>query len=85
MSEKTRSDWENMIPSLRFPSKAIIGGKSMGSASGETFDCISPIDGKVLTQVARCTAQDVERAVKSARKTFESGVWSEMPPVERPA
>lgn len=83
MSVKTRADWEKLIPTLNFSGQAIIGGKPVNSASGETFDCISPIDGKVLTSVAKCGARDVERAVAASRKSFETGVWADQPPAAR--
>lgn len=81
--KKSRADWEQMAAKLRIPHQAVIGAQSVDSASGETFDCISPIDGKVLASVARCGAEDVERAVAAARKAFDSGVWADMPPAGR--
>lgn len=83
MPNKSRSEWEQMVPSLQISHQAIIGGQPVDSASGETFDCISPIDGKKLASVARCGTEDVERAVAAARKAFESGVWADMPPAAR--
>ncbi|MCH8861127.1 MAG: aldehyde dehydrogenase [Proteobacteria bacterium] len=83
MPNKSRSDWEQMVPNLRIPHQAIIGGQSVDSASGETFDCVSPIDGKVLASVARCGTEDVERAVAAGRKAFDSGVWADQPPAAR--
>ncbi|TCT12720.1 gamma-glutamyl-gamma-aminobutyraldehyde dehydrogenase [Tepidamorphus gemmatus] len=71
------------LKSLRIPSSAIIGGKSVAAASGKTFDCVSPIDGTVLAQVAACEAEDVDRAVKVAREVFEAGTWSMAPPRQR--
>ena len=81
--KKSRADWEQMVPELRIPNQAIIDGQPVDSASGETFDCISPIDGRKLASVARCGAEDVERAVAAARKAFESGIWADMPPAAR--
>ena len=83
MKQHSRSDWEGMVPKLKIPHQAFIGGKHVDSASGKTFDCISPIDGKKLASVASCGAEDVERAVASARKAFDSGVWADMPPAVR--
>jgi len=51
-----------------------IGGEWVAPASGEYFDNISPIDGKVFTQAARGTAADIDKAVDAAHKAFES--WS---------
>ena len=39
--------------------------------------------GQVLTQVAACDKEDVDRAVKAARAAFEKGVWSRMAGAER--
>ena len=55
----------------------------VASASGETFDCISPCDGTLLTQVANCGEEDVDRAVKAARAAFEKGDWRNMAPKDR--
>ncbi len=83
MSNKTKSYWEKMIPKLNFSSRAIIDGKQVNAASGQTFDCVSPIDGRVLTVVARCGSEDIERAVAASRRAFESGVWADQAPGER--
>ena len=43
-----------------------IGGEWLAPAKGEYFDVISPINGKTYTQVARSTAEDIERALDAA-------------------
>jgi acyl-CoA reductase-like NAD-dependent aldehyde dehydrogenase len=68
---------------LAYRNQAFIGGKFQAAASGKTFDCVSPIDGKVLTQVAAGDKEDVDRAVKAARAAFEDGRWSRMAPARR--
>ncbi|MEE8371717.1 MAG: aldehyde dehydrogenase [Sphingomonadales bacterium] len=83
MEAKSKAKWEEMVPDLRIPHQAIIAGQAVDAASGETFDCISPIDGKKLASVARCGAEDVDRAVSAARKAFDSGVWADRPPAAR--
>ncbi|SDE44570.1 aldehyde dehydrogenase [Ruegeria marina] len=52
-------------------------------AGSETLDVISPIDGTVLTQIARGGAQDVHRATTAARRAFDSRVWAGQPPAAR--
>ncbi|WP_448518501.1 aldehyde dehydrogenase family protein [Rhodoflexus sp.] len=47
-----------------------IGGKFVPPASGEYFDNISPIDGKVFTQAARGNKEDIERALDAAHAAF---------------
>lgn len=49
-----------------------IGGQWIAPNSGEYFDNVSPVDGKVLTKVPRSNEADVELAVKAASKAFES-------------
>jgi acyl-CoA reductase-like NAD-dependent aldehyde dehydrogenase len=53
------------------------------AASGATFDCVSPIDGRLLARVASTDASDADLAVAAARRAFESGTWSRQPPRER--
>jgi len=47
-----------------------IGGEWVPPSSGEYFDNISPLDGKVFTQAARGNAKDVEMAITAAHKAF---------------
>jgi acyl-CoA reductase-like NAD-dependent aldehyde dehydrogenase len=76
-------DYRSQLPSLSYRNQAFINGKFVPAASGKTFDCISPIDGKVLTKVAECDKEDVDRAVKAARVVFEKGSWSALAPGHR--
>ena len=76
-------DWRAEAAKLRFPAQAFIGGKHAPAASGKTFECISPIDGKVLANVAACDKEDVDRAVKAARAAFDKGVWADKSPKQR--
>src|SRR5262245_15468242 len=76
-------DHRTQIAQVSYRNQAFIDGKFMAAASGRTFDCISPIDGKVLTKVAECDKEDVERAVQAARAAFEKGTWARMAPALR--
>jgi len=60
-----------------------VGGKQTPSQSGKTLDVTSPIDGEMLTVIANANEADVDLAVKTARKSFESGLWSKASPQER--
>src|SRR3546814_13188608 len=68
---------------LSYRNQAFIGGQFVAAASGKTFDCVSPFDGKLLTQVVACDQEDVDRAVKDARAAFEDGRWSRLQPAGR--
>jgi acyl-CoA reductase-like NAD-dependent aldehyde dehydrogenase len=65
------------------PKKMFIGGRWVDAASGKTFDTLDPSTGEVLAKVAEGDAQDIDRAVAAARKSFDSGVWRDLPPAER--
>lgn len=67
--------FETLAGSIELPGKAIIDGKLLASASGETFDNVGPRDGRVLNKVASCAAVDVDIAVTAARQAFEDGRW----------
>lgn len=62
---------------------AYLDGGFVPAVSGATFESIDPATGRKLADIAACDAQDVDRAVASARAAFDSGVWSRMHPSER--
>jgi len=80
---KTQADWQARADALALETRAFINGRYVDAASGATFDCISPIDGRVLGHVADGDAQDIERAVAAARRSFEAGRWSRAAPRQR--
>ncbi|WP_339513770.1 aldehyde dehydrogenase [Pseudomonas sp. RL_15y_Pfl2_60] len=83
MTSLTRADWEQRAKTLKIETRAFVHGEYCSSESGETFECISPVDGRLLGNVASCDLADAERAVRDARATFNSGVWSRMAPAQR--
>lgn len=52
------------------------------AASGEVFDTYNPSTGKVLAHLARGGAEDIDRAVKAARRAFDV-VWAKFKPYDR--
>lgn len=74
----------NALRSLSVPARDhLINGASVPASDGARMDVVSPIDGSVLTQVARGTAQDMEMAIASARAAFEDARWANQPPAAR--
>ncbi|MBU9366053.1 aldehyde dehydrogenase [Burkholderia multivorans] len=63
--------------------QAFIDGQFVDAEGGATFENLNPATGQLLNRVAACSEQDVDRAVQSARRVFQSGVWSRMEPRER--
>ena len=77
--------WQTRAEQLKIEGRAFINGEYTDAASGETFDCLSPVDGRFLAKVASCDLADANRAVENARATFDSGVWSRLAPAKRKA
>ncbi len=61
----------------------IIDGKESPSVSGERFITLNPATEEPLAEVAEGSSEDVDRAVRSARKAFDEGPWSRLAPWER--
>lgn len=63
--------------------KMFIGGKWVDAISGKNFETINPYTGKPWAVVPEGEAEDIDRAVKAARKAFEEGEWPSMLPRDR--
>jgi aldehyde dehydrogenase (NAD+) len=59
-----------------------INGKFVAPKSGKYFDSINPATEETLAEIAEANAADVDLAVKSARRAYQS-VWSKMPGRDR--
>ena len=71
MEKKSLAFWQDKAATLSIEGRAFIDGEYRDAASGRTFDCLSPIDGKLLAKVADSGAADVDAAVAAARRAFE--------------
>lgn len=72
-----------MTTEMRFDGRAVINGERVAARSGQSFDCISPVDGRILAQVARSSEADIDAAVSAARAAFEDRRWSGLAPAQR--
>jgi len=81
--ERDRTAWERLSQTLKPEGRAFVGGRFVPALDGGVFDDVSPIDGRLITQVARGRAADIDAAVKAARASFESGAWRRLEPKER--
>jgi aldehyde dehydrogenase (NAD+) len=61
----------------------IVDGQPVGSLSGARLDVICPSDGKAFASIPASGEEDIDRAVKAARRAFDEGPWGRMPAVER--
>ena len=73
-------NYKSIASKLNFEGRAFIDGKYVDAIDGQKFENINPATGEVLCTVAKCNHKDVDLAVKSSRKAFESGVWSRTSP-----
>src|SRR3954452_15688724 len=64
----------------RYP--LFIGGKFVAPRAGKYFDSINPATEEKLAEIADANANDVDLAVKAARRAYKN-VWSKMPGRER--
>ena len=59
-----------------------IGGKFVKAKSGKTFSTINPATEEHLSTIAEASTDDVNKAVKAARKGYEN-YWRDMPGKQR--
>ena len=60
-----------------------VDGRFVPSASGRTFADIAGRDGSTIAEVAEGGAEDVDRAVTAARRSFDDGRWANRSPTDR--
>src|ERR1700722_18257768 len=63
----------------------LIGAESVPAADGRTFATLDPANGREIATVAQAGAEDVARALVTAREAFENGPGSSMAPSARGA
>ncbi|WP_449537380.1 aldehyde dehydrogenase family protein [Ferdinandcohnia sp. Marseille-Q9671] len=78
MSQLTIALREKVEAFLNGSKKLYINGEFVESASGKTFESYNPATGEVLATVYEAGPEDIDRAVKAARKAFDEGPWSKM-------
>ena len=74
---------KNVTAFLNKPKRMLVGGEWLDSVSGKTFETYNPATGETLVRVAEGDRADIDRAVKAARKAFESGPWPNLSPSDR--
>ncbi|HEX8788095.1 MAG TPA: aldehyde dehydrogenase [Telluria sp.] len=79
----TNPSWHERSKTVQIDGRAVVDGRRVDALDGRSFDCISPIDGRKLAEVARCDTLDVDAAVAGCRAAFEDGRWAAKAPAER--
>ncbi len=68
---------------LASPRNMLIGNEWTAPASNRYFDVENPASGEVIAHVAEGAKEDIDGAVRAARRAFESGSWPRMSASER--
>ena len=79
----THQQWVERAKDLRPATGLFIDGRHVPAITGETFDCINPADGRVLAQMARGQAADIDAAVASALAAWGDRRWRALAPRAR--
>lgn len=68
-------------PKFKSQYNNFINGQFLAPVNGKYFDVVSPIDGKVFTQAAHSSKEDLDLAVDAAEKAFQT--WKDTSSTER--
>ena len=79
----TTADWLERAALVAPRNELFIDGAYVPAASGRTFEDTTGRDGSVITRVAEGGAEDVDRAVKAARRSFDDARWAGQSPANR--
>src|SRR6202790_478286 len=55
-----------------------VDGREIEAGHGEMLDVRNPATGEVIARIPNSSAEDVDRAMKSARAAFEGRAWGGM-------
>lgn len=77
----TAPDWHALAGSVAYPTGLLIDGRFV--PGDQRVEVVSPIDGRIVTEVAHGGAGEIDAAVAAARRAFEDGRWRLQSPVER--
>src|SRR5262245_55182186 len=70
------------LPNIRYR-QLFIDGKFVDSVSGKTFTTINPTTEQPIADVAEGDADDIDLAVRAARRALEQGPWSRLDASDR--
>ena len=78
----TREEYGAIAAGLDLPRGAFVDGK-FKPGSGAAMPTLNPATGETLCEIATCSSDDVDFAVKKAREAFDQGSWAKLHPSER--
>lgn len=81
VEEAVKSSTLHARPKFKSRYENFIGGKWTAPVKGQYFENFSPVDGSLISEVARSTKEDIDLALDAAHKAFPK--WSHMSVTER--
>src|SRR5579871_1632147 len=76
-------NWHHFASQVRWNIQPFIDGRYRPSSATELVDNLNPATELSLGRFAAGDTHDVDEAVRVARRRFEEGGWSELPPRRR--
>lgn len=83
MKQYSLQEWQQKAADLTLEGRAWIGDGYCDAENNGTLPSINPANGNKLTDIADCSAADVDRAVNIARAALDRGDWSRLSPSKR--
>ena len=77
---ETIENFKSKIDDLSIRHQCFIHGEFCDPLSGKTYPNNSPIDGQKIIDVAEGNEKDTDKAVASARASFNKGLWRNLKP-----
>jgi acyl-CoA reductase-like NAD-dependent aldehyde dehydrogenase len=77
------TDLQRYAGALQPETRMFIDGGLCDALSGKRFETVNPATSEVIASVPSADVDDVDRAVRSARRSFRSGIWSRLEPRAR--
>src|SRR5690348_16151827 len=65
------------------PKQMFVDGQWVDALSGRRFETVDPATEAVITTVPHGGPEDVEKAVRAARRAFDEGPWPSLTPAQR--
>jgi len=82
-NDRIASRWKSSATTVNWNVQPFIDGRYKESTATQLFDNINPATERTLCRVPVGSVADIEEAVRVARRCFEDGCWSELPPTRR--
>jgi acyl-CoA reductase-like NAD-dependent aldehyde dehydrogenase len=81
----TKDQWEEIAFDAikKIDTRLFIDGDYVEAKKKGKFETVNPDTGEVITMVSKGDGEDIDEAVRSGRRSFNSGTWSGMAPRER--